>query len=100
MTAGGVMVSRMASNTPKGTVFQSPGGMTAVRTGPAVTAGQYFIFDPDNGGYYEGGDEKVTDIESNWKRVDALPPAEPEASPAAPTMPTSPAAPAVPAAKP
>ena len=33
-----------------------PQGQVAIRTGPKVTAGAWFIYDPDQGGYYSSGE--------------------------------------------
>lgn len=41
-----------ASGIDKGTVLYGPGQHIAIRTGPAVTAGAFFVFHPDNGGGY------------------------------------------------
>lgn len=49
-------------------MFQSPDGNIALRMGPGVTAGQYFVLNPDNGGYYENNDDQVAAIEK-WKEI-------------------------------
>ena len=37
-------------------------GWIAIRTGPSVTVGTWFVFHPDNGGHYSDGvREKVDD---------------------------------------
>lgn len=74
----------MASTISKGTAFVGPQGQVAVRTGPAVAVGQYFVFDPDNGGYYENDDDRVAAIES-WAPLKA------DASAAAPAPTPAPA---------
>ena len=46
--------------------------------GPGVTAGQFFVIDPNNGGYY-APPQQVPDIEGTWTpMVDGEPPAPPE----------------------
>lgn len=68
------------TTTPKGTVYQrSADGPVAVRMGPAVTAGDYFVIDPDNGGYYTS----ATDVEEWTPLVFPAPAETPEPAPAA-----------------
>lgn len=95
----------MASTLSKGTAFRGPNGQVAVRTGPAVAVGQYFVFDPDNGGYYENADDKVAEIEA-WDELDVkastasttttTPTPAPPAAPTPPATPTPAAAAAPP----
>jgi hypothetical protein len=77
----------------KGTTFRGPDGQIAIRTGPAVAVGQYFVFDPDNGGYYENADDKVAEIEA-WPQLSPAeaPAPTPAPTPVAPPTPPSPAA--------
>lgn len=74
----------MASDMVKGTALRGPNGEVAIRTGPAVAAGQFFVFDPDNGGYYAARDDLITQIEK-W-------PALVEVTASEPTAPAAPAA--------
>jgi hypothetical protein len=91
--AGGTVLA-MASQLDKGTAFMRPdGAVVAVRMGPGVTAGQYFVLDPDNGGYYENDDAKVAEIES-WKKLDTTPVPGADHTPDAPVAPPAPPAPA------
>lgn len=71
----------MASDIAKGTALRGPNGEVAIRTGSAVTAGQFFVFDPDNGGYYAALPDLVAKIEQ-WPEMVELPVADP-ATPAA-----------------
>ncbi|WP_374159093.1 hypothetical protein ACEWX3_07675 [Mycobacterium sp. G7A2] len=54
----------------------------AIFTGPAVTAGDWFIFDINNGGYYGDGEREGVD---NWVELDVpedtTPTPEPEPEP-------------------
>lgn len=45
-----------------GTMLKGPSGHIAIRTGPTVTAGDWFVFHPDHGGgYTDGKAQKVDD---------------------------------------
>lgn len=43
---------------------EKPNGRVAIATGPGVTAGDWFVFDPDNGGHYTDGER---DGVAEWK---------------------------------
>jgi hypothetical protein len=77
------MVPDMPSETPKGTVRQHPDGVShiAVRMGPHVAVGEYFVISPDNGGYYENDPDKIAEIDT-WEAF--TPPVPPVAL--SPTM--------------
>lgn len=59
------------SSVSKGTVFRGPEGQVALRMGPAVTAYQYFVIHPDNGGYPVSTDKQITEIEGAPATEDA-----------------------------
>jgi hypothetical protein len=85
------MVPDMASDTPKGTVRQHPEGtFVAVRMGPSVAVGDYFVLSPDNGGYYENDPEKITEIDG-W--AEFTPPAAPPPAASPPREPAATSAP-------
>lgn len=54
-----------------GTALQGPNGQVAMRMGPGVTAGKYFVIHPDHGGHWAAGAE-VEPIES-WQQMTAVP---------------------------
>lgn len=59
-----------------GTAFQGPDGQVAVKMGPAVSAGQYFVIHPDNGGHYTDENEvkgwpQLSVSESEQAKADA-----------------------------
>lgn len=60
---------------PPGTAFQGPEGQLAVRMGPGVTAGEFFVIHPDNGGHYASGDEVA-----DWNELKPVQPATPKAA--------------------
>lgn len=75
----------MASEIKAGTALRGPNGETAVRMGPLVTAYEFFVTHPDNGGHPVVTDTpEATAIES-WK------PLVPETTPAEQEAPTAPA---------
>jgi hypothetical protein len=79
------MVPGMPSETPKGTVRQHPDGVSfiAVRMGPHVAVGEYFVISPDNGGYYENDPDKIAEIDT-WGVFTAPPPPPEAAAPVEP----------------
>ena len=48
-----------------GTVRKSPEGKIAVRMGPGVSAGAYFVLDPNNGGFYSDGSKETIGTETD-----------------------------------
>lgn len=49
-------------------MFQGPDGQVAVRMGPSVTAGEYFVIYPDDGGHYTRHQSEVDTIEM-WPKM-------------------------------
>lgn len=69
------------------------GNVVAIETGPSVTAGKWFVFDINNGGYYDDG---IRENVEGWADATytegepepaAPPPGEPEGEPGPPEEP-------------
>lgn len=58
----------MATKIKPGDVLEGPDGQRAIRMGPGVAVGQYFVIHPDHGGHYVGDTDLIKTIES-WPKM-------------------------------
>lgn len=63
------------------------GNVVAIETGPSVTAGKWFVFDINNGGYYDDGEREQIEY---WAEATFGEAAEPPADPNDPGGPPPP----------
>lgn len=57
------------TKTTPGTAFQGPDGQVALKMGPKVAAGQFFVIHPDHGGHYS--DDAEVDTIKDWPQLKA-----------------------------
>ena len=71
-----VTVNQEGEFVEPGAALRGPNGQVAIKMGPAVTAGAYFIIDPNHGGHYTNGVREQVDT---WQPLVEDPEWEPDA---------------------